>query len=153
MIVKAWSTFLEVSELTCGVTPMLVAPNPPLIGISRLHMKAFDSSVMLPNAFRGACAVTVGGFKGDDEVSELCCRENLIAMMAFLSDSRCRDETGLATRRVFVRSSEIESWLDKLQDKSHFRLACLLQCWKEDCRRWGAVLPWAERRFVRVADS
>ena len=39
-------------------------------------MKALDSSVVLPNAFRGACAMTVGRSKDDDEVSELCGREN-----------------------------------------------------------------------------
>ena len=84
IIVKACSTFLEVSELTCGVTPTLVTPNPPLMCISGLHVKAFDSSIVLPNAFRGACAVTVGDFKGYGGVSELCGRENLIAIMASL---------------------------------------------------------------------
>jgi hypothetical protein len=84
IIVKAYSTFLEISELTCGVTPTLVTPNPPLMGISRLYVKALDSSVVFPNAFRGACAVTVGGFEDGDEVSELCGQENLIAIMASL---------------------------------------------------------------------
>ena len=84
VMAKACSTFLDVSELACGVTPMLAAPICPLTGMARLHVKVFDSSVMLPNAFRGACAVTLSGFSGDGEVSEVSGRENLRVMMAFL---------------------------------------------------------------------